>query len=314
MDQHSSHSNDKQRDYSRRHFITAALAGAGVVAARPGWLAQPRVQAASGKRAATDIVELGKTGIKTSRLAQGTGWNGSGRSSAHTRLGEKTFDKLIHHGLDEGIRFMDMADLYGSHRYVRHALDSKSRDNVVMLSKIWPRTEYWNTASGGAIKEVDRYRKELKIDVLDICLIHCMTNTNWPNQYERIRDELDELKEKGAVKAVGVSCHDFGAMKLAASHPWVDVLLARVNNVGKSAHTDGSVEEVEAVLKTARANGKVVIGMKIFGAGKLTSPEQKDASLKYVFQDDLVDAVTIGMMRQSEIDDTIKRMNKALNA
>lgn len=314
MDQHSSHSRDTQGNYSRRRFITAALAGAGVVAARPGWLAQPVARAAGGKQAATDIVELGKTGIKTTRLAQGTGWNGTGRSSAHTRLGEKTFDKLIHHGLDGGIRFLDMADLYGSHPYVRHALDSKTRDNLVMLSKIWPRKAFWNSPSGGAIEEVNRYRKELKIDVLDICLIHCMTNTDWPQEYKRIRDELDELKDKGAVKAVGVSCHDFGAMKVAANHPWVDVLLARVNNVGKSAFMDGSPEEVAAVLKQARANGKVVIGMKIFGAGELTSPQQKDASLKFVFENELVDAITVGMMRPNEVDDTIKRMNKALNA
>lgn len=314
MDQHSLHSTDTQRNYSRRHFITAALAGAGVVAARPGWVAQPNARAAGGKRAATDIVELGKTGIKTTRLAQGTGWNGTGRSSAHTRLGEQAFDRLIHHSLDGGVRFLDMADLYGAHPYVRHALDSKTRDNLVMLSKIWPRTEFWNSPSGGAIREVDRYRKELKIDVLDICLIHCMTNTSWPQEYKRIRDELDELKDKGAVKAVGVSCHDFGAMKVAASHPWVDVLLARVNNVGKSASMDGSPEEVAAVLKQARANGKVVLGMKIFGAGKLTSPQQKDASLKYVFENELVDAITVGMMRPSEVDDTIKRMNRALNA
>ena len=314
MDQHSSHSTDKQSSCSRRHFITAALAGAGVVAARPGWLAQPVAKAAAGKRAATDMVTLGKTGIKTTRLAQGTGWNGTGRSSAHTRLGEKTFDALIHHGLDGGVRFLDMADLYGSHPYVRHALDSKTRDNLVMLSKIWPRRAFWNSPSGGATEEVNRYRRELKIDVLDICLIHCMTNTNWPQEYKRIRDELDDLKEKGAVKAVGVSCHDFGALKVACSHPWVDVVLARVNNVGKAASMDASVEEVAPVLKQARANGKVVIGMKIFGAGKLTSPEQKDASLKYVFENELVDAITVGMMTPNEINDTIRRMNKALNA
>ncbi|MHC4519675.1 MAG: hypothetical protein ACYTAS_13880, partial [Planctomycetota bacterium] len=87
-----------------------------------------------------------------------------------------------------------------------------------------------------------------------------------------------------------------------------------VNNVGKSASMDGSPEEVAAVLKQARANGKVVLGMKIFGAGKLTSPQQKDASLKYVFENELVDAITVGMMRPSEVDDTIKRMNRALNA
>ncbi|UCD56431.1 MAG: aldo/keto reductase, partial [Candidatus Hydrogenedentota bacterium] len=166
--------------------------------------------------------------------------------------------------------------------------------------------------SGGAEEEVNRFRKELNTDVLDICLIHCMTDTKWPKTFERIRDELSEMKSKGAVRAVGISCHDFGAMKVAAEHPWVDVLLARINNVGKEAEMDASAEAVAAVLKQARKNGKVVLGMKIFGAGKLVKPEQKDASLKYVLGNELVDAVTIGMMKPAEVDDTIKRMNKVL--
>jgi predicted aldo/keto reductase-like oxidoreductase len=168
--------------------------------------------------------------------------------------------------------------------------------------------------SGGAENEVNRFRKELDVDVLHICLIHCMTNTNWPNEYKRIRDELSEMKEKGAVRAVGVSCHDFGAMKVACEHPWTDVILARINNVGKSAYMDASVEEVSAVLKKARANGKTVLGMKIFGAGRLVKNDQKDASLKYVLDNGLVDAMTIGMMKPSEVDDTVKRLNAAVKA
>lgn len=314
MDQHASHLGDKHRDYSRRRFLGVALAGAGALAAQPQWLGGRAARAAGGKQAATDIVTLGKTGIKVSRLAQGTGFNGSGRSSAHTRLGEKTFDELIHHGLDQGITFMDMADLYGSHRYVRHALDTRARDNIAYLSKIWPETQYWNAFSGGAKAEVDRFRRELNTDVIDICLMHCMRNSEWPEQHKRVRDELDELKDKGAVRAVGVSCHDFGAMKVAAAHPWVDVILARINNVGPDAMMDAPVAEVVPVLKQAKANGKVIIGMKIFGAGKLTSPEQKDASLKFVFENNLVDAITVGMLSPEQIDDTIARMNKALNA
>jgi len=91
-------------------------------------------------------------------------------------------------------------------------------------------------------------------------------------------------------------------------------VLARINNVGKEAAMDASVEEVAPLLKQARAEGKVVIGMKIFGAGKLTSPEQKDASLKFVWSNGLVDAVTIGMLSPQEIDDTIERMNKVFTA
>jgi len=313
MDQHLSDTTDQQGGYSRRRFIGAALAGAGALAAKPEWLGSGLAQAHCGKCAA-DIVTLGKTGIKTSRLAQGTGWNGSGRSSAQTRLGEKAFDTLIRHGLDQGMRFMDMADLYGSHRYVRHALEGRKRDNITMLSKIWPRTEYWNSASGGAKAEVDRFRREIKTDVIDICLIHCMTKPDWPQQYKRICDELSEMKDKKAVRAVGVSCHNFEALKVAAASPWVDVILARINNVGREAAMDASVQEVVPVLKQARANGKAIVGMKIFGGGKLTKPEQRDASMKFVFENDLVDAVTIGMMGTDQIDDTIMRMNKALNA
>ncbi len=168
--------------------------------------------------------------------------------------------------------------------------------------------------SGGAKAEVDRFRKELNTEVLEICLIHCMQNTQWPETFKRVRDELSEMKDKGAVKAIGVSCHDVGALKVAATHPWTDVVFARINNAGKEAEMDGSPEEVAAVLKQARANGKIVIGMKIFGAGKLTSPAQRDASLKFVFENELVDAITVGMMETNQVNDTIKRANKALRA
>ena len=314
MKQHRLDTKDMHHDYSRRRFLGAALAGAGALAVRPEWLSPGVVAAATDRRTATDIVTLGKTGIKVSRLAQGTGYNGTGRSSAHTRLGEKEFDKLIHHGLDRGITFLDMADLYGSHPYVRHALDGRSRDKIAFLSKIWPETQYWNAFSGGAKPEIDRFRRELNTDVIDVCLMHCMRNGRWPEEHKRVCDELDELKAQGAVRAVGVSCHDLGALKVAATHPWTDVILARINNTGRDAAMDASVEEVVPVLKQARANGKVIIGMKIFGAGKLTSAEQKDASLRFVFENELVDAITVGMLSTEQIDDTIARMNKALNA
>jgi len=300
--------------FSRRRLMAGALAGVGAVVAGSGWLPAAKANKSARRSGATDMVTLGRTGIRTSRLAQGTGFNGSGRSSEHTRLGMKAFTTLVRHSLDQGIRFIDMADLYGSHRYVRAAIDGVPRDRYILLTKIWPRKAYWNLPSGGAKEEVNRFRKELKTDVIEICLIHCMTDTEWPQSYKRIRDELDEMKENGAVRAVGVSCHDLGALKVAATHPWTDVVLARINNVGQSAAMDGSVEEVVPVLKQARANGKVVLGMKIFGAGKLVSPAAKDASLKYVLENDLVDAMTVGMLSPEQVDDTIERMNKVLKS
>jgi predicted aldo/keto reductase-like oxidoreductase len=293
---------------NRRHFLRESLAGAGLAAAAPHLLrgAEP----AAGFNG-SDLVELGKTGIKVSRLAQGTGYKGYNRSSAQTRQGKEGFDRLLRHGLDKGIQFIDMADLYGSHPFVKDVVKALPRNKITLLSKIWPVKAGWVKPSGGAKEEVDRFRKELGTDYLDVCLIHCMQNAKWPTQFERIRDELSDLKRKGAVRAVGVSCHDFGALKVAAELPWVDVIFARVNHkCGKEFMCDGSLAEVTGVLKTARKNGKAVVGMKIFGEGKLVKPEEKDASLHYVLTNQLVDAVTIGMLKPSEVDDTLLRMSK----
>jgi aryl-alcohol dehydrogenase-like predicted oxidoreductase len=260
-------------------------------------------------------VKVGNTGISPTFLAQGCGYNGSARSSDHTRLGTEAFDRLLQHGVDSGIGFIDTADLYGTHTYVRNTLRKLPREKFALLSKIWPRREYWNLFSGGATEEVNRFRRELGVDMIDICLIHCMQNDKWTDEYARVRDELSQLKEKKVVRAVGVSCHDLGALKVAAASPWVDVIFARINNKGGGNYAmDGSLEQVVPVLKTARANGKFVVGMKIFAAGKLIKPEEKDASLKYVISNRLVDAITIGMKKVEEVDDTLARVDAALKA
>jgi predicted aldo/keto reductase-like oxidoreductase len=303
---------DSCRLPDRRQFIKTALAGAGLLATAPQLgFAQA---APKGPRSASERVTLGKTGIRCSYLAQGTGFNGGSRSSEHTRMGQDKFTRLLRHSFDEGgINFLDCADLYGSHPFVRNALKGVSRDKYVVLTKIWPRKEDWNTPSGGAQEEIDRFRKELDSEVIDVCLIHCMTDDKWKSEYAGVRDGLSSLKQKGTVRAVGVSCHDHGALKLAAVDPWVDVIFARINHKGGQDYScDDTVEEVTKTLRLARANGKAVVGMKIFGAGKLTDSAAKDASLKYVIDNDLVDAMTVGMLSTEQVDDTIQRINKTV--
>jgi aryl-alcohol dehydrogenase-like predicted oxidoreductase len=296
------------KQLTRRDFLKTSAGSAGMLAASPTLLGAFEASRST-SYAGSDVVPLGNTGLHVSRLAQGTDMSGGGQSSAHTRLGQAAFERLVRHSVDEGVTFMDMADLYGSHPFLTEALRGVPRDKIVLLSKLWPRKADWITPSGGATREVDRFRRELKTDHLDVCLIHCMLDEQWPTEFERIRDELSGLKERGDVGAVGVSCHDFGALKVAAAHPWVDVIFARINHKGGREYScDAPAEEVATVLKTARRNGKAVVGMKIFGAGKLVAPEERDASLQYVLGNDLVDAMTIGMMNPGEVDDTLARM------
>jgi predicted aldo/keto reductase-like oxidoreductase len=126
-----------------------------------------------------------------------------------------------------------------------------------------------------------------------------------------MRDELSWLKMKGEIRAAGCSCHDFGALQVAAKDPWVDVIFARINNTGVRMDREDP-DAVASVLKEARANGKAVVGMKIYGAGTLTEESQRIESLRYVWGNELVDAMTIGFEKESQVEDSLEHLDKVL--
>ncbi len=297
-------------DLSRRAFIKNTALGASALVAGCSSIQS------FGKASATDRVKLGATGVSLPRVAMGTGTRGWKKVSDQTKLGKEGFSRLIAHGVDHGLAFIDSADLYGSHEYVRYALKTEKipRDKVTILSKIWFAEAPEMTPTSTAKPELDRFRKELGVDMIDICLIHCVTAPDWPSQLERMRDELSELKEKGVVRAVGCSCHTHAALKEAIDNPWVDVVLARINYDHKRMDDDATTDETAQTLKRARAKGKGVLGMKIFGCGDLTNPEQRNASLQYVLGNELVDAMTIGFTSPEQIDDATANIDRVLQA
>src|SRR5690606_15917791 len=100
--------------------------------------------------------------------------------------------------------------------------------------------------------------------------------------------------------------------RVAAEDPWVDVIFARINPGKKRMDEDASVEEVANTLRLARANGKGVVGMKIYGAGEWNSEEQRRQSLKYALEGGLVDAMTIGSLSPEQFDDTVRNTESVL--
>jgi aryl-alcohol dehydrogenase-like predicted oxidoreductase len=258
------------------------------------------------------IVPLGDTGIKLSRLALGTGVRGGNRQSNQTRLGFEKFVALMHHAYERGIRFFDMADLYGTHLYFREAFRSLPRQDVAILTKIWwpydgPRDETDKPYRADAARAtLERFCHELNTDYIDIVLLHCLLQADWQDQMQPYMDVLTAAKQAGQVRAVGVSCHDFGAMAAAAEAPWVDVILARINS--QQIAMDGTPEKVIEVLKTAQRNKKAVIGMKIFGEGKLVS--DKEACIKFAQELGVLDAMTIGFEKPQQIDEVLQLMAK----
>jgi 1-deoxyxylulose-5-phosphate synthase len=258
--------------------------------------------ASTTKKHATDRIALGPMKVPVSRLALGTGTNGSGGSSNQTKkLGLQGVAELFRAAYDQGLTFWDAADQYGTHPHVREALKRVPREKVTILSKTHAST------AKEMIADIDRFRREMNTDYVDIMLLHCMLDGNWPERKKGAMEVISEYREKGIIKTHGVSCHTLEALKTAAKTEWVQVDLARINPAGVAMDAPPNV--VLDVLKEMKAAGKGIIGMKILGAGKLRSTP--DEALQYALAQQVVDCFTIGAEGRGEMEDLLRRIPAA---
>src|SRR5271167_4403704 len=286
----------------RREFLIRSASGLGAV-----WLSSKSTldaiasETLPAKFSASDTVTLGSTGIKTSRLAMGTGTVGFGHHSNQTALGVKGLSGLLLNGYDHGLRFFDSADAYGSHPHVAEALKHVPRDQVTVLTKTFARDPK------SARADLDRFRRELGVEYIDICLMHCLTERDWTERYRGVMDVLSEAKEKGIIRAHGCSCHSIEALRAATKSSWVQVHLVRINPIG--AMMDSDPGTVVSVIKEMRAAGKGIIGMKILGQGAMR--DRQDEAINFALSLNLLDAFTIGAESKAEQEDLIRRIAAA---
>ncbi len=258
-------------------------------------------------------VKLGKSGIETTLVGMGTGVHAGNRSAFLTRQEKAKSLALLQHAWDKGVRLFDCADTYGTHGLMAEALKKMNRDEVTLTSKIWVR--------GGGIPEperpdadvvVERFRKELNTDYIDLVQIHCMEEENWTETQKKQMDILDNLKAKGIIKAHGVSVHSLNAMKDALNSPWVDVIHVRINPYG-IAMDKPDPEEVVEVIDQLHKSGKGVIGMKLVGNGDYRDQSEKiDNAIRFVLGLETVDMVIVGFETNEQVDNYLARTENAL--
>ena len=257
------------------------------------------------------IVTLGKSGLKSTFLGMGTGFNGGNRSSNITRAG--VAESIIRQAYEKGLRFFDCADSYGTHQFTAAALKGVPRDSYILSSKIWvspggiPEPE-----RPGADVVVDRFRKELNTDYLDMVQLHCMTDAKWTDKQKKQMDILENLKARKIIRAHGVSVHSLEAMEAAAEDPWIDVIHVRINPFGEVMDKSNPSAVVPVIAKLHNA-GKGVIGMKLIGNGNFKNDSEKiDASLKFVLGLGTVDMIIVGFELPEQIDNYIARVRKVV--
>jgi aryl-alcohol dehydrogenase-like predicted oxidoreductase len=290
--------------YSRRDFLKAGLAAAAFAGAR----SLPLIAA---RETATDWVTLGKSGVKVTRLAFGTGTLG-GR--VQRELGQDQFTRLVRYAYDRGIRFFETAESYGEmHRMLGVALNGIPRDSYRLMSKV-------TTHEGvDPLQKIDELRKLANTEYFDVMLLHWQHVATWPADSSRWQDGILEAQARHAVVGHGASVHGLPALRQFPGNTWLQVAMIRMNQKGvkmdaEDYNTDGlgNVSEVVAHVRQVRKQGMGVISMKLVGEGAFTTREDRQAAMRYAFRHAGVHCVTVGYKNTAEIDEAIENVNLAL--
>jgi aryl-alcohol dehydrogenase-like predicted oxidoreductase len=289
--------------YARREFLKTGLA-AGALAVTGS------LPLRAERQTATDWVTLGKSEVKVTRLAFGTG-SFSGR--VQRDLGQEGFTRLVRYAYDRGIRFFETAESYGDmHRMLGVALTGIPRDSYRIMSKVTTR-EGVNPQD-----KIDELRKLANTEYFDVMLLHWQHSATWPSDTSRWQDGILEAESKKAIVSHGASVHGLPALRQMPGNKWLDVAMIRMNHKGtrmdaEDFNTDGlgNVSEVVTHVKQVRKDGMGVISMKLVGEGTFNR-EDRQAAMRFAFRNAGVDCVTVGYKNTGEIDEAIENLNLAL--
>ena len=288
--------------YTRRELLKGGLAA--------GVLAATGLPLKATQQTATDWVTLGKSGVKVTRLAFGTG---SFSGQVQRDLGQEGFTKLVRYAYDRGIRFFETAESYGNmHAMLGVALKGIPRDTYRIMSKVTTRT------GGDPQQKFDELRKLANTDYFDIMLLHWQHTATWPVDTAKWQDGIMEAQSKKVIMGHGASVHGLPALRQVPTNKWLDVAMIRMNHTGKSMDAEdyataglGNVPEVVEHVKEVRKEGTGIISMKLAGEGTFNR-EDRQAAMRFAFRNAGVDCVTVGYKNNAEIDEAIENLNLAL--
>jgi len=286
---------------SRRNFLKAGVA-AGALASVSTLHAEKQTHAS--------LVTLGKSNVKVTRLALGTG-SFSGR--IQQQIGQDGLTRLVRHAYDRGIRFFETAESYGqSQQMLAVALKGLPRESYMLMSKVEtvpgvdPRTK------------LDELRRNSDTEYFDIMLLHWQHTGTWPEDTQHWQDAILEAEQNKAIRSHGASVHGLPALRRVPATDWLQIAMIRVNHKGvrmdaeeHDADVLGNVNEVLDHVKQSRQAGMGIVSMKLIGEG-VFNHEDRQRAMRFAFKTAGVDSVTVGYKSIAEIDEAIDNINIAL--
>lgn len=232
---------------------------------------------------------LGNTGIEVTRLGFGALVMGSLQANIPPEEGAK----VIRKALRQGISFIDTAHVYGTYEHIRRAKEGWNEELVIATKT--PAVDYEK-----AERHIHHALEALDLESLDIMLLHAA------RAGEDVFEEragayqcLCDYKEKGIIKAIGVSTHRVGTVRVAGARQDVDVIHPLINMVGTGI-LDGTVEDMASAIEEASKRGKGIYAMKALAGGGLL--DRMDEAFRFVMTLPGMDAVVVGMVSETEVD------------
>lgn len=228
---------------------------------------------------------LGRSGIEVTELCFGTLILGD----LQARLSPDEGARAIRHALEQGVTFIDTAKGYKTYEHVR--LGIEGFDDVVIASKSPVKSA---REMRGDIEDCLRV---LERDTIDIFHLHLVRSTEDMRAREGALDTLVKCKEAGMIRAIGLSSHGVEGTRCSLDHDEIDIVFPVMNMKGLGI-TDGTREEMLALIAEIRDTGRGLYVMKPLGGGHLI--DDIPAAIHYVRALNLFDAIAVGLKTPEE--------------
>lgn len=240
--------------------------------------------------------KLGNTGLEVSKIAFGSLTMGPLQRNMSAEEGAFLIEYAYR---EKGINFLDTAELYETYPHVNMALKSIPRDQYHIASKSYAYSR--ETAK----RSFESALEALGTDYLDVFMLHEQTDEWTFRGHFQAVEYFMEMKEKGLLKAFGISTHYISGVEAATKFMQVDVVHPIVNKRGLGIQ-DGTIAEMEAALMNFKNRGGGIFGMKPLGGGNLL--KEIDESFDFVLRRPYLDSIAFGMQSIDEIDYNVAKV------
>jgi len=257
-----------------------------------------------------ELRPLGSTGIMVSPLGLGTVKLGRNQQVKYPYPFKIPDDNavvaLLSLAHELGINLLDTAPAYGNSEQRLGQLMPGSRDDWVIISKVGEFFEEekscFDFSYDTTIRTVEQSLRNLKTDYLDAVLIHSNGDDCKILKEEGALDALRALKEKGLIRAHGMSTKTLEGGLLAV----VDTDVAMVT-------CNLTYQDEVPVLKEAALRNKGVLIKKALQSGHIED-EGVEETMKFIFAQPGVSSIMVGTIIPDHLRTNVTAVETALKA